>query len=211
MHQQFRNPSRAHFALIFSAACVLAACGTQLPNEELIANPSEESLVPDRTPDDVDDGEDGLVENEDAPLIEVREEDDDDDSDEVAPDEEPAGPLFICLGDAIVETQDDLENLADCSRITGDLILDQSSISDLAPLSGLTEVGGELSIYGVSYLTSLEPLRDLSYVGGNLTISANYSLEDLNVRLLEEVHGDLTISQTHLPHLDGLAALQEAP
>ncbi len=64
------------------------------------------------------------------------------------------------------------------SIIDGSLTIIGGDITDLGPLSGISEVTGSLSIYYNSSLASLDGLNNLTTVGGSLTMFYNFALGD---------------------------------
>lgn len=133
-------------------------------------------------------------------------------------------------GSIVVTTREELEQLAGCERIDGDLIVSGLRSRDLSPLSSLRLVSGtlELSLSGslvglerltrVGHLTltdldvpTLEPLLGLNFVSGGggedgrLTIQRSQSLQNLSgLASLREV-GSIELSENPgLASLDGL-------
>src|SRR5690606_32284391 len=72
-----------------------------------------------------------------------------------------------------------------CSTLSGNLIIGgiyaMSNISDLSPLSGITQVGGNLIIQNINTgLVNLNGLNALTQVGGNIDIYNNIGLTSLS-------------------------------
>jgi hypothetical protein len=88
----------------------------------------------------------------------------------------------VCTGHVTLASQADVEAFA-CTRITGTLFIGDifapPDIDDLAPLAGLTTVGGDLDIEGNTALTSLAGLENLTTLGGNLIVRNNAALPSL--------------------------------
>ncbi len=68
--------------------------------------------------------------------------------------------------------------LACYSIIDGSLTILGANITDLGPLSNITEITGSLSIYYNASLASLTGLDNLATIGGSLTMFYNFSLGD---------------------------------
>jgi hypothetical protein len=116
-------------------------------------------------------------------------------------------------------TQSDVDNFqADygpCTRVNNELYIEDYTdsvydITDLAPLSGLEEVGGTLTIQGNPGLTSLTGLHNLVSVGVSLTIWGNNGLANLeglsgliSVSSVLEIGGNLGMQD-----FSGLSSLQ---
>lgn len=120
----------------------------------------------------------------------------------------------VIEGDVIVSDQADADALRGVHTITGTLTI-EGSVRDLAPLSGLTSVGGLLSIRETSLLTSLEGLNQLVRLtdedsDGFVEISGNEALT--NIDALQNLTGgdffQLTIENNRrLVNIDGLGNL----
>src|SRR5690606_1517187 len=97
-------------------------------------------------------------------------------------------------------------NYANCTEITGNLTISGSDITDLSPLSNLTQIGGVLSIYSNSQLNSLNGLDNLTQIGGVLYISDNSQLTNLDeLSNLTSVGADLVIQFNYsLTDISGL-------
>ncbi len=96
-----------------------------------------------------------------------------------------------------------------CDRVSGELAIRGSDISDIDGLADLTSVVGGLSIRDNAALTDLDGLANLTSVGRILLIYSNAALTDLDgLANLTSVVGSLTVqSNAALTNLDGLANL----
>jgi len=121
-----------------------------------------------------------------------------------------------CSGDVIILEPSDFSAIADCTSISGSLIIEcpLCTDTDLSELDSLTSVGGGLEIYNTDTLTNLDGLAALTSVGGSLSISGNVSLTNLNgLSGLTSVTGNLLIGNDYnggnpvLTNLDGLSGL----
>ena len=89
----------------------------------------------------------------------------------------------VCTGDYTIDLNNssgDIAALSGCTEITGNLTIDDSTLTSLTGLNNLTSVGGNLEIIWNNFLTSLTGLDNLTSVGGNLTISVNHHLISLS-------------------------------
>ncbi|MFA7688398.1 MAG: hypothetical protein WCY25_11085, partial [Moheibacter sp.] len=113
-------------------------------------------------------------------------------------------------GNVGLYSQADVNNFAtnypNCTEITGNLTISGSDITDLSPLSNLTQIGGVLSIYSNSQLNSLNGLDNLTQIGGVLYISDNSQLTNLDeLSNLTSVGADLVIQFNYsLTDISGL-------
>jgi PKD repeat protein len=113
-----------------------------------------------------------------------------------------------CEGDYLVTSQADLDNLATCTVITGNLVLEDTPITDLTPLVNLTSIGGSLLIRDNQNLLNLAGLENLTNVGGGLDIDNNPLLTSLEpLSNLQTIGGFLDIDDTALTDLTGLGSL----
>ena len=108
----------------------------------------------------------------------------------------------VCVGDYTIDltnSSGDIAALSGCTEITGNLIIDDSTLVNLTGLENLTSVGGNLEIIWNNLLTSLTGLDNLTSVGGNLTISVIHFLTSLSaLSNLTGVGGDLYIYDSPL-------------
>ena len=138
----------------------------------------------------------------------------------------------VCEGNVTLSTPADVSAFV-CTEVTGNLLISNSTITNLAGLSELTSVGGSLDIRDNAQLANVDGLSALISVGGNflqifnnnqltnvdglsaltsvgrLNIGRNDALLDVNGLLaLASVGGDLRIfSNDQLANVDGLSAL----
>ena len=77
------------------------------------------------------------------------------------------------------DTEADLEAVAGCGEITGDLGFEWTVLTNLDSLSNLTAVGGDLYIGDNIALTNVDGLSNLSSVGGYLHIFFNGALSSV--------------------------------
>ncbi len=113
----------------------------------------------------------------------------------------------VCVGDYYISNIDDIAALSGCTEITGDLLIQNTALTDLSELSLLSIVGGSLIIDSNYSLTSLDGLR-ITSLGRDLSIWGNTSLTSLNGFFrhhLTSLDGDLTIGENDsLTSLNGL-------
>ncbi len=123
---------------------------------------------------------------------------------------DPACPSGVVSGGLTVTRARELSEVAGCTAIAGDLVVEDVSISDFERLTGLTAIGGSLIIGNNSQLTSLSGLADVVTVGGDLIINYNKQLGDISaLSSLSGVGGDLRIrANTALAALEGLGNLK---
>ncbi len=82
-------------------------------------------------------------------------------------------------GSVTFSTQQQVDDWLVCySIINGSLTIAGGNITNLGPLSNLTEITGSLTIYFNGSLTSLDGLGSIVTVGGSLTMYYNFSLSD---------------------------------
>jgi hypothetical protein len=123
------------------------------------------------------------------------------------------GLLSVCgaqviEGDLGLSTQAEVNSFNGTS-ITGDLFISGTDIVDLATLSTLTSVGGDLTLYLNTELTNLNGLNNLDSVGNDLHLDKNYKLTNIDaLSNIAFLGGDLFILQQNiLTNLDGLSNL----
>ncbi|HCP47955.1 MAG TPA: hypothetical protein DIU15_18085, partial [Deltaproteobacteria bacterium] len=81
--------------------------------------------------------------------------------------------LVTCSGDYLVDgiaTDEDLRLIANCREITGNLSIEDTSLTQLDEPAGLESVGGSLSIVRNASLGDLDGLSRLTSVDGDLLI-----------------------------------------
>ena len=116
--------------------------------------------------------------------------------------------LLPCT-DVTLTTQDAVD-IFHCSVVTGNLIIRNiSDLTNVAGLSALTSVGGDLDIEINLALASIVGLSALTSVGGRLFINASNALTNVNgLSALTSVGGELNInSNAALTNVDDLLAL----
>jgi hypothetical protein len=115
----------------------------------------------------------------------------------------------VLYGDYTIYNNVDLAGLIGYTEVTGELIIQASTLPSLVGLESLTSVGNNLTINDSRSLTSLEGLNSLTSVGGDLKITFNgdlTSFEGLNS--LTSVGGYLNLeSNVSLMSLEGLNGL----
>jgi len=86
-----------------------------------------------------------------------------------------------CAGDIYAHTVADVEALAGCEVITGDLTFGGGGqLSHVDSLANLTSVEGALYVYNNNALTNVDGLANLTNVGLYLRISGNASLTNID-------------------------------
>lgn len=75
-----------------------------------------------------------------------------------------------CDGSFTIQSATDLDALAGCTSVSGNLVINASDLSSLAALQSLVTIGGDLTIEGCDSLTSLTGLDALVSIGGNLYV-----------------------------------------
>jgi hypothetical protein len=115
------------------------------------------------------------------------------------------GPTELCpdgvLDDDFTITNDiDFELIDDCVEITGTLcMIICVNCESLAPLAGLTTIGGDLQIIANEAIVDLTGLDSLAAVGGELMIIENETLASLaGLGALESVGGNLIVTDNEL-------------
>ena len=141
-------------------------------------------------------------------------EDDDETVDTGGPDTDPVtcGDEGYWAGSFTVYDELSIFDLAGCRYIQGDLVINDTSLTDLHGLEELRTVGGSLSIGYNPQLASVAGLDGLFEIDGELHIAGNDAVTDLGgLEGLFAVGGDLDIednsSLESLDGLDGLAVL----
>ncbi len=100
-----------------------------------------------------------------------------------------------------------------CTSINGTLYISGSDITDLSPLSNITSVLANLTIYYTPDLPDLDGLENIQSIYGNLEIGYNYLLTDLaGLSGLELVNGSVSVynndALTSLVGFESLSTLQ---
>lgn len=127
------------------------------------------------------------------------------------------GTPTTCTENIILVTQEDVNNFSTnygCNVIEGDLLIQQANvggtnINNLAGLSEIIAITGDLNINFNEELTSLAGLSNLYSIGGNFTIQDNAILENLNgLSNLRGLSGFLNIfDNQNLENLTGIENL----
>lgn len=108
-----------------------------------------------------------------------------------------ATDLVTCSGNYLVdnwETASDLEQIASCSIIEGDLAIEETDLTDLDALTNLVGVAGLFRIDGNEELLHVNGLSNLSSVGAELEIVGNRQLTGVEgLSNLISVGGDLVL------------------
>jgi len=114
----------------------------------------------------------------------------------------------VIEGDIGLTTQAEVNSFSGTS-ITGDLFISGVDIVDLATLSTLTSIGGNLNIYSNTELTNLNGLNNLDSVGSDLNLDMNSILTNIEgLHSITFIGGKLRILQQNiLTNLDGLSNL----
>lgn len=123
------------------------------------------------------------------------------------------------LGDVITSSvviinRNDLDELADVSRVEGDLVVETVAFGDLGFLDGIVHVGGRLIISNVDHITRLDELglalESESLAG--LSVVDNHELLGISgLANLQQVHGLLDVSRNwKMVDLNGLSTVTKA-
>lgn len=101
---------------------------------------------------------------------------------------------------------DDVAALSCLVAVSGDVHVENDTLVDLVGLEQLQHIGGDLRIDNSDALVSIAALGALTSVGGDVSIDTNASLGSLaGLQSLRSVGGDLTVSHDYA--LQGLAGL----
>jgi receptor L domain-containing protein len=88
-----------------------------------------------------------------------------------------------CPRSFAIVSQADVDALAGCTVIDGDLVIGSSDGNfDLTPLRSLVHITGDFGIIDNSVLTSLDGLQGLTTVGGSLAIERTGLLNDISAQ-----------------------------
>jgi hypothetical protein len=121
-------------------------------------------------------------------------------------DEEPCGGVME--GDYEIHNTADLLDLSGYAEVTGNLVIDSTSLSSIDGLECLLRVGGDLTISNNDSLDDITGLASLSGVDGDLTLSGNAVLEDLyGLNELVYVAGSLRFHDMPFESSGGLESL----
>ncbi len=123
--------------------------------------------------------------------------------------------LFSELGCTEVEgsvhlkrsSRGEIAALSNIKKIEGDLIIEDINEIDLSPLENLAFIGGDLIIRGNDNLDDLSALSALSFLGGSLVIENNPRIRSMTgFSALDRILGNLVlINNTRLSSLTGLS------
>jgi hypothetical protein len=118
-----------------------------------------------------------------------------------------------CLSGGITfSTQADIDNFQinypNCTEIEGNVSISGSGITNLAGLSILVRINGDLNIFSNDSLINLSGLNGLTIIGGSLTLSINPLLTNLlGLTALKSIGGSILLNYTSLIDLSGLDSL----
>ncbi|MCE9576422.1 MAG: hypothetical protein K8W52_24955 [Deltaproteobacteria bacterium] len=115
-------------------------------------------------------------------------------------------------GDAHVSSQADVDALAPCTAIAGDLVIRGGGPLDLRPLAGLTRIDGDLVIGPTLALSAIDGFAALRTIGGRLRIATNAEATGAWFPALEraarvELDGNFALVGVYAPRL---AAIRDA-
>jgi hypothetical protein len=146
--------------------------------------------------------------------------DTDSDTDTEADAGQDGGPVDPCGdvvhgGNVVILTADDIAALAGVTRITGDLIVSDTSLSNVNGLESLVCVDGNVYVgNNMSWSSTcwLDGLCNLRRIGGTLTVefnetAAHVPLPGIGLYALEEAEGGVVISANYITSLVGLGNL----
>ncbi len=116
------------------------------------------------------------------------------------------GAVFaqVYTGDLELLTQTDVDNF-NYTEVTGSLKI-SGGMLNVNGLSGLTTVGGNLSVESTGALTNIDGLSDLTSVGGDVIILTNTALLNVDgLSGLTSINGHFDLTNNHsLQNCDGL-------
>jgi len=119
------------------------------------------------------------------------------------------GDLYISVNNPGLLNLDGLSGILDVGRdLTVSGTGGVSALTNINGLSGVKSVGGKLYIGGNPSLQSLGGLSALQTVGGSLTVQANGFNDLTGLSALQSVGEDLVVSFERLESLNGLPALK---
>jgi len=114
-----------------------------------------------------------------------------------------------CAGNFLideVDTSGDLDAIADCITISGDLEIKKTDLTNLSAFANLTEIGGDLSILNNNALTNLDGLSKLTSVG-DVWLQFNPLTNIAGLSGLTSI-GDLGITDSEITTLGALSSLE---
>lgn len=102
----------------------------------------------------------------------------------------PAGSCTTLHGDLVIRNELELQSFAaaGCTKVTGNVLVDDVPVTGLGALAGLEEIGGRLSITKTKVTAVLLPV--LERVGGGIYISENTNAEVLDLSSLVASGGE---------------------
>ena len=117
----------------------------------------------------------------------------------------PRRPDTACQGDWVITSQEDLEELAACGAVGGSVTIRGAATFDLAALTPLESVAGDLMI-GPTFDLDVVAVEGLREVGGALRIVSNGLATGVFLPRLEragsvEVAGNVAIAGLSMPAL----------
>jgi hypothetical protein len=115
--------------------------------------------------------------------------------------------LVTCEGYYTITNETELNNISNCTVITGSLIIENTSLTNIDGLSNITSVGGYVQISNNASLTNIDGLSNLTSVEVDLNIYNNASLTNIDaLSNITSVGEDLYIyNNASLTNIDGLS------
>ena len=118
----------------------------------------------------------------------------------------------VCPGNVTVTSQTELDEVASCREITGNLTITGSEdIITLEALTNLATIGGNLEILENPNLTSTAGLENLTSLGGNVRLNINDALTSLEgftgLDTVNELYIGLNNNLTNLTGLENLSSV----
>ncbi len=116
------------------------------------------------------------------------------------------------VGDVTLNSQADIANFVTsfpaCQNISGNLVLDGASISDVSALSGIQGIDGDLIVMNTGLL-NLDAFRNVRRIGGHLDIHQNNYLQSIDFQDLDDFQGYLWIwNNLELRTISGFSAIK---
>ena len=105
-----------------------------------------------------------------------------------------SGGIFI--GDTILTTQEEVNTFGNNNyvKIDGSLVITGNNISDLSPLSSITEITGTLRLFEADKLIDFLGMENLKKIGNNLIVNHCNKLRNFNGLVqLDTIGGSFTI------------------
>lgn len=123
-----------------------------------------------------------------------------------------AAPIICPTGDVTLTTQQEVNDLWNCTHITGNLTIDDgvtSSITDLSPLNNLTTIDGNVLIQQLD-LYNIDALNGVTSVGGTISFINNTSTGISGFSSLTHIPGDLIVQDnSNLNFVYGFVSLDK--